>query len=497
MGILNAIQYVTNPQLSTDDQSNPYALQQRQRLIDALKQQAVNPQQIQNAGAVVPRQSWVTPLAQALSGYYAGKMQKSEDTAVQGLADKKSAASQALIQSLYGQPQGQQQPDQSQQGPQASQAPQTSVASMFNTPQQSQAPQQAMQQPMPQPQGQDPYAAAKQKIAMIAQGIQSGTIDPELGKQLLTQAQKDATPPDDTDAVRNFKFAKQNGYAGSFMDYKDDSQNGSNTQLIQSIDPKTNQPVYKMIDKSTGAIVNPNVAPVMPKGGGFQGANLTQEQTDALNDAIGNGHLSPYRVNSRNAAILANSIIANPNADLNLLASNVKAQDSYASGGSNNKILQSVNTAISHMDAIEKLSDAMDSGDIQKINQAKAYWKEQTGQAAPSNMDAAAQLVGNEVIKAVAASGNGSKEEREKAEAAFARYKSGEQIKGVTSTYRTLLGGQIETKRNDFVNNNKLGTDEDFNRRFLTTRTRAALGVDKKTDSTHPPAIQSLLDKYK
>lgn len=45
------------------------------------------------------------------------------------------------------------------------------------------------------------------------------------------------------------------------------SQMGTKSQLIQTIDPATNQPVYKLIDKDTGDTINPDVGTVAPKGG--------------------------------------------------------------------------------------------------------------------------------------------------------------------------------------------------------------------------------------
>jgi hypothetical protein len=45
------------------------------------------------------------------------------------------------------------------------------------------------------------------------------------------------------------------------------SQMGTKSQLIQTVDPLTNQPVYKLIDKDTGETINPDVGTVVPKGG--------------------------------------------------------------------------------------------------------------------------------------------------------------------------------------------------------------------------------------
>ena len=49
------------------------------------------------------------------------------------------------------------------------------------------------------------------------------------------------------------------------------SQMGTKSQLIQTIDPDTQQPVYKLIDKDTGETINPNVGGVIPKPGSGAG----------------------------------------------------------------------------------------------------------------------------------------------------------------------------------------------------------------------------------
>lgn len=162
-----------------------------------------------------------------------------------------------------------------------------------------------------------------------------------------------------------------------------------------------------------------------------------------------------------------------------------QALKSYASGGKNNTMLQSTSTAIAHMDTMVELAQAMENGDSQTVNKIKNAWKSEFGTPMPGNMDAAAQLVGTEVIKAMVA-GGGGQEERIKAEKAFANYKNLDSIKGVVDTYTHLLGGQIDTKRNDFVQGD-LGSEDAFNKRFLTPRARKALGVG---DAQAPQPVQ-------
>ncbi len=492
MGILNSIKYVTDPQLSIDDQSNPYALQQRQQLINALKQQAVNPAQMPQSGNVVARQSWVTPLAQALSGYYAGKMQKNEDTAMKGLADKKSAASQALIQSLYGQPQqSSPQPDQSapQQVPQASQMPSPSVGSMFNSPQQSQ---QVPQQPMPQaaPQQQDPYAAARQKIAVIAQGIQSGTIDPELGKQLLTQAQKDATPADDYTLGDN-RFSGRTNQMIAEAPGGEDKPLDELAKLTADLKAgRINQSDFNARrNLMTTRAPNMYTMPVPSPDG----------QPSSTAKLIANYELpppSPARMTSASGMAIMDQVLKlNPDYHGEEYPTRQAAYKGFASGKQGDQV-RAFNVGISHLNTASELADQLNNTNSPAYNKVANFFAQQTGEPAPTNFDTAKQVVKSEIVKAVVG-GQASQTDREEALAGVDKASSPAQLKGAIKTAQALMSGQLGGLKRQFE-----GTTgrKDFERllsedakQFMNTK--EALG--DKGDKAHPPAIQSLLDKYK
>jgi hypothetical protein len=102
------------------------------------------------------------------------------------------------------------------------------------------------------------------------------------------------------------------------------------------------------------------------------------------------------------------------------------------------------NTAIDHLATMDKLSDALQNGDVKLINSLGNVVARQTGQPAPTNFDAAKQIVTAEVIKAVVASGGGVTE-RQEAERNFAAANSPAQLKGLVQTYKKLLGGQLNS----------------------------------------------------
>lgn len=102
------------------------------------------------------------------------------------------------------------------------------------------------------------------------------------------------------------------------------------------------------------------------------------------------------------------------------------------------------NTAINHLDTMEKLATDLGNSDLRVVNTAATAFAKATGAPAPVNFDAARQLVAAEVIKAVVANGGGVKE-REEAANQFARANSPAQLKGVVNTYKELLAGQLDT----------------------------------------------------
>ena len=90
------------------------------------------------------------------------------------------------------------------------------------------------------------------------------------------------------------------------------------------------------------------------------------------------------------------------------------------------------------------MSDALQGGDTKAINAIANTVARQTGASAPTNFDAAKQVVSAEIIKAIVASGGGVKE-REEAANNFAAANSPAQLKGVINTYKQLLGGQLNS----------------------------------------------------
>jgi hypothetical protein len=125
------------------------------------------------------------------------------------------------------------------------------------------------------------------------------------------------------------------------------------------------------------------------------------------------------------------------------VASRGKAVKDFSTGTQGRQV-NAFNTAIDHLGTMDKLSDALQNGDIKAFNALGNTIARQTGVPAPTNFDAAKQIVTSEVIKAVVASGGGVTE-RQEAERNFANANSPAQLKGLINTYQDLLGGQLKS----------------------------------------------------
>lgn len=132
------------------------------------------------------------------------------------------------------------------------------------------------------------------------------------------------------------------------------------------------------------------------------------------------------------------------------VASRAKAIKDFSTGTQGRQV-NAFNTAIDHLDTMDKLSDALQNSDVKAINAIGNVVARQTGAPAPTNFDAAKQIVTAEVIKAVVASGGGVTE-RQEAERNFAAASSPAQLKGVIDTYKKLLGGQLNSLGLQYAN---------------------------------------------
>jgi hypothetical protein len=181
------------------------------------------------------------------------------------------------------------------------------------------------------------------------------------------------------------------------------------------------------------------------------------------------------------AAAGASNIIGNQQ---NTLAAKATLKD-FTSGISSRRVVAN-NTAINHLETMDKLAADLNNRDTRIFNAAGNAFSAATGQTAPTSFDAAKQLVAAEVIKAVVSNGGGVTERQEAAQN-FSRANSPQQLKEVINTYKELLGGQLQSLEGQY----KAGTNrDDFRSKFLTPNTQKVL----PTAPTAPAAAKTPSD---
>ena len=184
-----------------------------------------------------------------------------------------------------------------------------------------------------------------------------------------------------------------------------------------------------------------------------------------------------------NASDMASSIVNNKMDN----ATKTKVLKDFSTGIQGRQVT-AFNTAIDHLGTLDKLTDALNNNDIRAFNYLGNMVAKQTGEPAPTNFDAAKQIVTAEVIKAVVANGGGVKERRE-AEDNVSTANSPAQLKGVINSYKQLLGGQLNSLGLQYEN----GTGRtDFNKR-LTPEARKEFetvrGKSKESTANLPPGV--------
>jgi hypothetical protein len=140
--------------------------------------------------------------------------------------------------------------------------------------------------------------------------------------------------------------------------------------------------------------------------------------------------------------------------------------------GPQGQSIQSLNSTISHMDLMKQYVAALNNGDIQTINALKNAVATEFGGTAPTNAQAAAEILGPEMAKAVLPNG-GTGPEREGFINTLKQKASQGQLLGTLDTYQGLMSGQLLSLKKRYEN--IPGHPNDFENKFLLPETQHIL----------------------
>jgi hypothetical protein len=124
--------------------------------------------------------------------------------------------------------------------------------------------------------------------------------------------------------------------------------------------------------------------------------------------------------------------------------------------------VNSLSVAVDHLDTLRNLSAALKNGNFPAFNQIAQRWAQENGKQAPTNFDAARQIIGQEIVKAVVGGGGGVTE-RNQAQEILSRVRTPEQMEGAIETIEKLMAGQLRGLKRQYE---VLTNRKDFDKRL-------------------------------
>ena len=150
----------------------------------------------------------------------------------------------------------------------------------------------------------------------------------------------------------------------------------------------------------------------------------------------------------------------------------------FDSGPQGNSV-RSFNVALSHLDTLERLGDALNNNDTKALNTFANAWKSQTGQTAPVSFDAVKNIVADEIVKAVTGSA-GALGDREAAANTINKANSPAQLKAVINNYKELMVGQLRGLKQQYTSS---GLPEANFDKKLSPKAKELLGMTSGGDA--------------
>lgn len=191
--------------------------------------------------------------------------------------------------------------------------------------------------------------------------------------------------------------------------------------------------------------------------------NVDEEKLKPTVKAIAEYRIRPPTLSRSPQSIKLMEMVAqeNPEYDATRFDERNKAVTAFGTGPQGNTV-RSLNVGVQHLDTLAKLAVALDNNDTKVINKLRNIWRDETGQELPGDFEAAKQVVGDEIVKAVQGAGSaGALGDREEIKKQLDAAKSPKGLAGVIRTYKSLMGGQLRGLRKQYQDSTGLGNFND------------------------------------
>lgn len=123
--------------------------------------------------------------------------------------------------------------------------------------------------------------------------------------------------------------------------------------------------------------------------------------------------------------------------------------EKYMTSGKGGQQITAYNTALNHLNTLERLAGDLGNSNVLVFNRAAQMWAKQTGNPAPANFEAAKNAMSGEVAAALKASG-ATDQEITHVSNTFDNAQSPAQLKGAIGTYRELLRGKAANLKKQY-----------------------------------------------
>ena len=166
---------------------------------------------------------------------------------------------------------------------------------------------------------------------------------------------------------------------------------------------------------------------------------------DLLVKGIAEYAVDPKTLSSRGGHredMLKKTLQYDPNFDQKRYNETYNAVNRFSTGKQGDTV-RSFNVGIAHLVTLEQLVGALNNRDINAFNRIANFVQTELGYPAPTNFEAARDVVANEILKAIIGSGTMALQDREEAQKRISSARSPDQLMGVMSTYKELMAGQI------------------------------------------------------